>query len=73
MLDTSLRKREQRPGATKFTRIFRAATSLARERVNPSRPALLALYTHWPALPFMPTTEPENTLQSESIDMYNCT
>lgn len=48
------------PGASKFTLMFRDATSLARERVKPSRPALLALYAHWPAFPLRPTTEPGN-------------
>lgn len=34
------------PGASKLTLMFREATLLAREREKPSRPALLALYTH---------------------------
>jgi hypothetical protein len=34
------------PGASRLTLTLREATSLARERVKPSRPALLALYTH---------------------------
>ncbi len=54
-------KERTKPGATKFTPIFRVATSFASERVNPSSPALLALYTHCPELPFTPTTEPEET------------
>lgn len=53
------------PGATTFTLIFFRATSLARERENPTSPSLVALYADWPTLPFKPITLPagkeENT------------
>lgn len=63
------------PGASRLTLTFRDATSLARECVKPSRPALLALYTHWPEFPLIPTTEPGKQTAGaiSAADVFKCT
>jgi len=51
------------PGHTAFTVMPRPPTSLASERVSPTRPAFDAVYAAWPAFPRRAATEATFTIR----------